>query len=124
MRIPRELQPLIGFIDEVLRALKSGKEVSVYTVRAGGQVLCGKVYKNMAQRTFQARAQYQEGRKVRCSRQARAVGRASKFGRRQQGGRLEERRGGRALSALRHQGSHAPAARLFARRAADGPGHR
>jgi RIO kinase 1 len=46
--------------------------------------LCAKVYKNMAQRSFQARAQYQEGRKVRGSRQARAVGRASKFGRRQQ----------------------------------------
>jgi RIO kinase 1 len=86
MKIPRELQILIddGVIDAVLRSLKSGKEASVYTVRAGGQVLCAKVYKNMAQRSFQARAQYQEGRKVRGSRQARAVGRASKFGRRQQ----------------------------------------
>jgi RIO kinase 1 len=86
MKIPRELQHLIddGIIDEVLRALKSGKEASVYTVRAGGQVLCAKVYKDMAQRSFQARAQYQEGRKVRGSREARAVGRASKFGRRQQ----------------------------------------
>lgn len=86
MRIPSELQPLIddGVIDEVLRALKSGKEASVYTVRAGDQMLCAKVYKNMAQRSFQARAQYQEGRKVRGSRQARAVGRASRFGRRQQ----------------------------------------
>jgi RIO kinase 1 len=86
MRIPRELQPLIddGVIDEVLRALKSGKEASVYTVRAGEQVLCAKVYKNMAQRSFQARAQYQEGRRTRGSRQARAVGRATRFGRRQQ----------------------------------------
>jgi len=86
MKTPKELQLLIddGVIDEVLRALKSGKEASVYTVRAGGQVLCAKVYKDMAQRSFQARAQYQEGRKVRGSRQARAVGRASKFGRRQQ----------------------------------------
>ncbi|MEQ8857921.1 MAG: PA4780 family RIO1-like protein kinase [Pseudomonadales bacterium] len=86
MKIPRELQILIddGVIDAVLRSLKSGKEASVYTVRAGDAVLCAKVYKNMAQRSFQARAQYQEGRKVRGSRQARAVGRASKFGRRQQ----------------------------------------
>lgn len=86
MKIPKELQPLIddGVIDEVLRSLKSGKEASVYTVRCGEQVLCAKVYKDMAQRSFQARAQYQEGRKVRGSRQARAVGRASKFGRRQQ----------------------------------------
>jgi len=86
MKIPKELQPLIddGVIDEVLRALKSGKEASVYTVRAGDRVLCAKVYKDMAQRSFQARAQYQEGRKSRGSRQSRAVGRASKFGRRQQ----------------------------------------
>lgn len=86
MKIPRELQPLIddGVIDEVLRALKSGKEASVYTVRSGGQLLCAKVYKDAAQRSFQARAQYQEGRRVRGSRQARAVGRASRFGRRQQ----------------------------------------
>ena len=86
MKVPRELQPLIddGVIDAVLRALKSGKEASVYTVLAGEQVLCAKVYKNVAQRSFQARARYQEGRKVRGSRQARAVGRASRFGRRQQ----------------------------------------
>ncbi len=86
MKIPPELQTLIddGVIDAVLRSLKSGKEASVYTVRSGDEVLCAKVYKNMAQRSFQARAQYQEGRKVRGSRQARAVGRASRFGRRQQ----------------------------------------
>ncbi|MDZ7669468.1 MAG: PA4780 family RIO1-like protein kinase [Gammaproteobacteria bacterium] len=86
MKIPQELQTLIedGVIDEVLRTLKSGKEASVYTVRAGGQVLCAKVYKDMARRSFQARSRYQEGRKVRGSRQARAVGRASRFGRRQQ----------------------------------------
>jgi RIO kinase 1 len=38
----------------------------------------------MAQRSFQARVQYQEGRKVRGSRQARAIGKASKFGKREQ----------------------------------------
>lgn len=86
MKIPKGLQPLIddGVIDAVLRQLKSGKEASVYLVRAGGEVLCAKVYKDMAQRSFQARVQYQEGRKVRGSRQARAIGKASKFGRRQQ----------------------------------------
>ena len=73
-----------GVIDEVLRALKSGKEASVYTVRAGGEVLCAKVYKDMTQRAFQARARYQEGRRARGSRQARAAARASSFGRRQQ----------------------------------------
>lgn len=86
MKIPKGLQPLIddGVIDQVVRPLKSGKEASVYTVRRGEEILCAKVYKDMAQRSFQARVQYQEGRKVRGSRQARAIGKASKFGRREQ----------------------------------------
>ena len=86
MRTPAGLQPLIddGVIDEVLRPLKSGKEASVYVVRAGGEIRCAKVYKDMAQRSFQQRVQYQEGRKVRGSRQARAIGKATKFGRKEQ----------------------------------------
>src|ERR1043165_3132338 len=75
MKTPPGLQPLIddGLIDEVLRSLKSGKEATVYTVRTGTQVRCAKVYRDMGQRSFQKRAQYQEGRKVRGSRQARAL---------------------------------------------------
>jgi len=86
MKTPKGLQPLIddGVIDEVLRPLKSGKEASVYVVRSGGDILCAKVYKDLAQRSFQARMQYQEGRKFRGSRQARAIGKATKFGRREQ----------------------------------------
>lgn len=86
MKTPSGLQSLIddGVIEEVLRPLKSGKEASVYVVRSGGEVRCAKVYKDMAQRSFQQRVQYQEGRKVRGSRQARAIGKASKFGRKQQ----------------------------------------
>jgi len=86
MRTPAGLQPLIddGVIDEVLRPLKSGKEASVYVVRVGEDIRCAKVYKDMAQRSFQQRVQYQEGRKVRGSRQARAIGKATKFGRREQ----------------------------------------
>jgi RIO kinase 1 len=86
MKTPKGLQPLVddGVIDEVLRPLKSGKEASVYVVRSGDEIRCAKVYKDMAQRSFQARVQYQEGRKVRGSRQARAIGKASKFGRREQ----------------------------------------
>jgi len=85
MNPPAGLQALIddGVIDEVLRPLKSGKEASVYVVRAGNEMRCAKVYKDMAQRSFQQRAQYQEGRKVRGSRQARAMGKASKFGRKE-----------------------------------------
>lgn len=86
MKIPNGLQPLIddGIIDGVLRPLKSGKEAAVFVVSSGDEVLCAKVYKDMAQRSFQARVQYQEGRKVRGSRQARAMGKATKFGRREQ----------------------------------------
>lgn len=80
------MQALIddGVIDEVLRPLKSGKEAAVYVVRSGDDVRCAKVYKDMAQRSFQQRVQYQEGRKVRGSREARAIGKASKYGRKQQ----------------------------------------
>ena len=86
MRTPPGLQALIddGVIDEVLRPLKSGKEAAVYVVRSGGEVRCAKVYKDMAQRSFQQRVQYQEGRKVRGSREARAIGKASRYGRKQQ----------------------------------------
>ena len=86
MKTPPGLQALIddGVIDEVLRPLKSGKEAAVYVVRSGEEVRCAKVYKDMAQRSFQQRVQYQEGRKVRGSREARAIGTASKYGRKQQ----------------------------------------
>jgi RIO kinase 1 len=86
MKTPPGLQPLIddGVIDEVLRSLKSGKEATVYLVRSGTQVRCAKVYRDMAQRSFQKRAQYQEGRKVRGSRQARAMSKSTRFGRKEQ----------------------------------------
>ena len=86
MKIPAGLQPLIddGIVDEVIRALKSGKEASVYVVRCGAEVRCAKVYKDMGQRSFQKRAQYQEGRKVRGSRQERAMSRSTSYGRKEQ----------------------------------------
>ena len=73
-----------GVIDEVIRSLKSGKEATVYLVRSGAHTRCAKVYRDMAQRSFQKRAQYQEGRKVRGSRQARAIAKSTRFGRREQ----------------------------------------
>jgi RIO kinase 1 len=86
LKIPRALEPLIedGIIDEVLRPLKSGKEAAVYLVRSGGTVRCAKVYKDLGQRSFQQRTVYQEGRRVRGSRQARAMARSTRFGRREQ----------------------------------------
>ncbi|MEO7430984.1 MAG: PA4780 family RIO1-like protein kinase [Dokdonella sp.] len=86
MKTPPGLLALIddGVIDEVIRPLKSGKEASVYVVRSGTEVRCAKVYKDMRQRSFQQRAQYQEGRKVRGSREARAIAKSSRYGRKEQ----------------------------------------
>ncbi|MXV08075.1 MULTISPECIES: PA4780 family RIO1-like protein kinase [unclassified Xanthomonas] len=114
MKIPPSLQPLIddGVIDGVLRPLKSGKEAAVYVVKAGDDVLCAKVYKDMAQRSFQARVQYQEGRKVRGSRQARAIGKASKFGRREQEAAWKDTEAN-ALYQLVDAGVHVPQPRGY-----------
>lgn len=86
MRTPEGLQPLLddGIVDDVIRQLKSGKEASVYVVRCGSEIRCAKIYKDMRQRSFQQRAQYQEGRKVRGSRNARAMAKATRYGRKEQ----------------------------------------
>lgn len=86
MKTPKRLQPLIedGLVDEVLRPLMNGKEAAVYVVRCGEEIRCAKVYKEAAQRSFKQAVHYQEGRKVRNSRQARAMEKGSRFGRQQQ----------------------------------------
>jgi len=83
MKIPKGLVPLIddGIVDSVVRQLKSGKEASVYIVESGGELCCAKVYKEAERRGFHKLAQYQEGRKTRSSRDARAMGRRGKHGR-------------------------------------------
>jgi len=85
MKTPKRLQPLIdeGLVDEVLRPLMSGKEAAVYVVRCGEAIRCAKVYKEASQRSFKKAVQYQEGRKVRSSRRARAMEKGSSFGREQ-----------------------------------------
>lgn len=86
MKTPNRLQPLVddGLVDEVIRRLMSGKEADVYVVRCGTEIRCAKVYKEAAKRNFKQAVQYQEGRKVRNSRRARAMEKGSKFGRKQQ----------------------------------------
>ncbi|MGH8460818.1 MAG: PA4780 family RIO1-like protein kinase [Stenotrophobium sp.] len=76
MKIPKGLQPLVdeGMVDEVVRQLKSGKEASVFIVTCGAHTRCAKVYKDAEHRGFHKLAQYQEGRKARGSRDARAMG--------------------------------------------------
>lgn len=86
MKIPKGIEPLVedGIVDDVLRALKSGKEASVYVVRCGREIRCAKVYKEANKRGFHKQSLYQEGRKVRNSRQARAMEKGSRYGRREQ----------------------------------------
>lgn len=86
MKTPKRLQPLIedGLVDEVISQLMSGKEATVYMVRCGSEIRCAKVYKDAGKRSFKQAVQYREGRKVRNSRQARAMEKGSKYGREEQ----------------------------------------
>ncbi len=86
LKIPKRLLPLVeeGLIDEVLRQLMSGKEAVVYVVRCGGEIRCAKVYKDATQRSFRQAVQYTEGRKVKNTRRARAMGKRSRYGREEQ----------------------------------------
>ncbi|GAA3605472.1 serine protein kinase RIO [Gibbsiella greigii] len=72
-----------GLIDDVIRRLKSGKEADVFIVRCGDEIRCAKVYKEAEKRNFKQAVHYQEGRKVRNSRNARAMSKGSRFGRQQ-----------------------------------------
>lgn len=83
MKPPKRLQPLVdeGMVDTVLRQLMSGKEATVYVVRCGEEVRCAKVYKEATQRSFHQAVSYQEGRRVKNSRQARAMEKGSRYGR-------------------------------------------
>lgn len=86
MKIPKRIRPLVenGLVDEVIRPLMSGKEADVFVVRCGSEIRCAKIYKEAEKRAFKQAVTYQEGRKVRNSRRARAMEKGSKFGREQQ----------------------------------------
>ena len=86
MKTPARLASLLedGLIDEVLRQLMSGKEATVYVVRCGEEVRCAKVYKEANKRSFRQSVDYTEGRRVKNSRQGRAMAKGSKFGRESQ----------------------------------------
>jgi RIO kinase 1 len=88
MKMPEKFEMLVqnGLVDEVVTQLMSGKEAEVYVVQSRGELRCAKVYKEADNRSFSTAAKYQEGRKVRNSRQARAIGKHSKFGRKEQEG--------------------------------------
>jgi RIO kinase 1 len=83
MKAPKRLQSLIdeGLIDTVVRQLMSGKEAMVYVVRRGDETLCAKIYKEATQRSFRQAVDYTENRKVKNTRQARAMAKGTRFGR-------------------------------------------
>ena len=86
MKPPRRLQSLIeeGLIDSVVRQLMSGKEAEVFVVRCGEESRCAKIYKEATQRSFRQAVDYTENRRVKNTRQARAMAKGTKFGRQAQ----------------------------------------
>ncbi len=86
MKAPPRLQTLIdeGLIDSVVRQLMSGKEANVYVVRCGDDTRCAKIYKEANNRSFRQAVDYTENRKVKNTRQARAMAKGTRFGREMQ----------------------------------------
>lgn len=86
MKVPKRLQPLVddGLMDDVLYQLMSGKEAQVYVVRCGDTLRCAKVFKEAQKRSFKQAVEYQEGRKVRNTRRARAMGKKTRYGQKEQ----------------------------------------
>ncbi|MDB5942046.1 MAG: RIO-type serine/threonine protein kinase [Ramlibacter sp.] len=83
MKAPKRLQSLVdeGLIDTVVRQLMSGKEAMVYVVRRGDETLCAKSYKEATQRSFRQAVDYTENRRVKNTRQARAMAKGTRYGR-------------------------------------------
>jgi RIO kinase 1 len=86
MKVPARLQTLMaeGLVDSVVRQLKSGKEADVYVVRCGDETCAAKIYKEAHKRSFRQAVDYTENRKVKNSRQARAMAKGTAYGREQQ----------------------------------------
>jgi len=83
VKAPPRLRSLLeeGLIDSVVRQLMSGKEAMVYVVRCGEETRCAKIYKEATHRSFRQAVDYTENRKVKNSRQARAMAKGTRFGR-------------------------------------------
>lgn len=86
MKTPSRIEPLVtdGLVDSVVRQLMSGKEAMVFVVQCGDEMRCAKVYKEANKRSFRQAVDYTEGRKVKNSRQARAMKKGSHYGRQEQ----------------------------------------
>jgi RIO kinase 1 len=86
LKTPKRLAPLVedGLVDSVVRQLMSGKEAMVFVVRCGDDTRCAKVYKEADQRSFRQAVDYTENRKTKNTRQARAMAKGTRFGRKAQ----------------------------------------
>ena len=86
MKTPARLQSLQdeGLIDSVQRQLMSGKEAMVFVVSCGDITRCAKVYTETSHRSFRQAVDYTENRKVKNTRQARAMAKGTRFGRQAQ----------------------------------------
>jgi RIO kinase 1 len=84
MKIPKRLQPLLeeGLIDGVVRQLMSGK-ARWSSSRRGDETRCAKVYKAPERRSFRQAVDYTET-KTKNTRQARAMAKGTRFGRKAQ----------------------------------------
>ncbi len=81
-----------GAVDTDLGVLKTGKEADVHLLRRGvpgtvGCLLAAKRYRDADHRLFQRDAGYQEGRRVRRSRDTRAMARGTAYGKEVTAGR-------------------------------------
>jgi RIO kinase 1 len=86
MKTPARLQSLQdeSLIDSVQRQLMSGREAMVFVVRCGDETRCAKVYKEANHRSCCQAVDYTENRKVKNTRQARAMAKGTRFGRQAQ----------------------------------------
>ncbi len=73
-----------GWVGEILDAIKSGKEATVYRCKAGprvdAQFVAMKVYRELKQRSFRNDTVYQEGRVIGDGRVARAIKKKTPMG--------------------------------------------
>jgi len=75
-----------GYITDVIRPVKSGKEAAVYLCRAnesitGRSLLAAKVYRDPGRRDFRNDAVYKDGRVITKGRERRAMQKKTRFGR-------------------------------------------
>ncbi len=83
MKAPARLVPLIeeGLVDSVVRQLMSGKEAWSTSFAAATRRAAPRSTRKRTQRSFRQAVDYTENRKVKNTRQARAMAKGTRFGR-------------------------------------------